>query len=162
MDRAKAKARQGHQPPIKGSAEHLRAIMKTTAPAKPPPGFPPGTSVPKGITSEAMKLALESLPANVITENGQLMIALVSPGGVPANFDPRWEQPSAVVLRHRCFFCNTQDESNLPLQLCWHENTTTGVKCGKRFCFNSRKKCGSRVAYNIKPPSPSGLKDFPD
>eukprot|EP00971_Amphidinium_carterae_P003266 64345-Amphidinium_carterae.1 len=25
-----------------------------------------------------------------------------------------------------------------------------------------RKKCGARVAYNIKPPSPSGLKDFPD
>eukprot|EP00971_Amphidinium_carterae_P220076 4368726-Amphidinium_carterae.1 len=38
---AQAKARQQKQPPIKGSNEHRRALLKTQPPAKPAPGFPP-------------------------------------------------------------------------------------------------------------------------
>eukprot|EP00971_Amphidinium_carterae_P041377 812338-Amphidinium_carterae.1 len=186
----RAKARQGKQPPIKGSAEHLMNVMTTTAPAKPPPGFPPGTSVPKGFTvlaggrmlyqpgllpgnmllsqSEAIKLALQGIPTNVssqvLTENGQVMIAITPPGGVMSagsTIDPRWGQPSGVVLKHKCHFCQATDAPQRQLTLCWYEDAT-GRKCGKRFCFNSHKKCGAQVAYNIKPPSASGVKDFPD
>eukprot|EP00971_Amphidinium_carterae_P090226 1786157-Amphidinium_carterae.1 len=128
---------------------------------KPPPGFPPGTAVPKGFDiigsgrmihqpallsnhmllaqSEAAKLAMESLPMTAAAQ-----------------------QASAIISRQKCWFCGKEDQPDQPLQICWHENQNKGVKCGKRFCFNSQKKCGSRVAFNIKPPSRSGLKDFPD
>eukprot|EP00971_Amphidinium_carterae_P324001 6438702-Amphidinium_carterae.1 len=43
-----AKARQQRQPPLKGSPEHKRSLSKTSPPAKPAPGFPPGTSIPRG------------------------------------------------------------------------------------------------------------------
>eukprot|EP00971_Amphidinium_carterae_P314247 6246492-Amphidinium_carterae.1 len=100
---AQAKARQQIQPPVKGSNEHKKALLKTKPPAKPAPGFPPGTAIPKGFDvvdsgriiyqpallpdhmllaqSEAAKLAMESLPKDVVAQqmiapNGQLMIAL--------------------------------------------------------------------------------------
>eukprot|EP00971_Amphidinium_carterae_P170740 3383810-Amphidinium_carterae.2 len=105
--------------------------------------------------SEAAKLAMESIPSTaaaqqVIAPNGQVMIALVTQGEVPPPIDPRWHTPSAVISRQKCWFCGEEDQPDRPLQICWHENQATGVKCGKRFCFNNHKKCGSRVAFNIK------------
>eukprot|EP00971_Amphidinium_carterae_P327049 6458193-Amphidinium_carterae.2 len=70
----------------------------------------------------------------------------------PANTDScaaaetRYRQPSAVVMRIKCHHCKTTDEPNYPLEVCWYESKA-GVKCGKRFCYNSRQKCRSRVAY---------------
>eukprot|EP00971_Amphidinium_carterae_P289790 5754388-Amphidinium_carterae.1 len=186
-----AKARQNRQPPLKGSPEHKKSLLKTKPSTKPPPGFPPGTAVPRRFDvisggmmmyqpallpptmflaqSEAVKLALESLPKSasaqhVIADNGQVMIALVNQGDfpTPVSVDARRHPPNAVISRQRCGFCATGDEPDRPLHLCWYEHPQTGVKCGKRFCFNKHKKCGARVAYNIKPPSRSGLKDFPD
>eukprot|EP00971_Amphidinium_carterae_P205424 4076883-Amphidinium_carterae.1 len=83
-----AKARQQKQPPVKGSIEHRRALLKTTPPAKPAPGFPPKSAIPRGFEviysgrivyqpallpdhmllgqTEAAKLALESLPPNAM------------------------------------------------------------------------------------------------
>eukprot|EP00971_Amphidinium_carterae_P313760 6236087-Amphidinium_carterae.2 len=152
-----AKARQNRQPPIKGSPEHKKTLLKTKPPTKPPPGFPPGTAVPRGFDSEALKLALESLPKTasaqpVIANNGQVMIALVNQGDIPApvSFDPRWHTPSTVISRSKCGFCATEDEPDRPLHLCWYEHP------------RQHKKCGARVACNIKPPSRSGLEDFPD
>eukprot|EP00971_Amphidinium_carterae_P289694 5752314-Amphidinium_carterae.2 len=186
-----AKARQNRQPPVKGSPEHKKSLLKTQPPTKPSPGFPPGTAVPRGFDmisngrmlyqpallptnmllaqTEAVKLALESLPKTasaqpLIANNGQVMIALMNQGNlpVPVGCDPRWHTPSAVISKSRCRFCETEDEIDRPLQLCWYEHPQTGVKCGKRFCYNTHKRCGARVAYNIKPPSRSGIKDFPE
>eukprot|EP00971_Amphidinium_carterae_P188858 3749025-Amphidinium_carterae.1 len=92
-----AKARQQKQPPIKGSNDHKKTLLKTKPPAKPAPGFPPGTAIPKGFDvvdsgrivyqpallpdhmllaqSEAAKLAMESLPKDVTAQQ------LIAPNG---------------------------------------------------------------------------------
>eukprot|EP00971_Amphidinium_carterae_P335467 6471328-Amphidinium_carterae.1 len=98
----------------------------------------------------------------MIAPNGQLMIALVNPYVATPPKDPRWGEPSRIVSRFRCGICGAEDKADNPLQICWHEDSATRRKCGKRFCYNKNKQCGSRVAYNIRPPAPSGLKDFPD
>eukprot|EP00971_Amphidinium_carterae_P222597 4418094-Amphidinium_carterae.1 len=117
--------------------------------------------------SEAAQLAVESLPKDTRTQqfiasNGQVMIALVNPNEVTPQLDPRWSAPSAVISRCRCAICGKEDQADQPLHICWYEDPKDGKKCGKRFCYNKHKQCGSRVAYNIKPPTRSGLKDFPD
>eukprot|EP00971_Amphidinium_carterae_P133986 2654950-Amphidinium_carterae.1 len=157
MDRAKA--RQDKSPPSKGFVENYVNHMMEQ------PALLPGNMILS--QSEAINLAMQAIPTSVssqvLTDNGQVMIALTSPGGVVSagsTIDPRWGQPSEVVMKHRCHFCKTQDAPNLPLKMCWYEDAL-GRKCGKRFCFKSCKKCGAQLAYNIKPPSPSGLKDFP-
>eukprot|EP00971_Amphidinium_carterae_P133322 2640655-Amphidinium_carterae.1 len=113
--------------------------------------------------SEAAKLALESLPKEAIAQkmiapNGQVMI-LVNPHDMTLPLNPRWNEPSAVISRCRCAICGEEDQAELPFFICWHEDSATGRKCGKRVCFNKRKQCGSRVALKIKPPTRSGLKD---
>eukprot|EP00971_Amphidinium_carterae_P004779 95625-Amphidinium_carterae.2 len=105
-------------------------------------------------------------PTQVLVVNGQVMLATATAENVVntdscAATDNSYSQPSEVVMRLKCSFCNTADASHYPLKVCWFEGDD-GKKCGKRFCFNSRRKCGSRVAYNTKPPSPLGVKDFPD
>eukprot|EP00971_Amphidinium_carterae_P000269 5675-Amphidinium_carterae.1 len=184
-----AKARQQKQPPLKGSSEHKRALLKTSPPAKPAPGFPQGTAIPRGFVvkdsgkimyqpallpdnmllgqTEAARLAMESLPPNVmahqmVAPNEQVMIALTNPTDTSTELITRWNQPSAVTSRWKCAICGEGDKEDRPLHTCWHEDHADGKKCGRRFCYNSHKKCGSRVAFNVKPPSPSGLKDFPD
>eukprot|EP00971_Amphidinium_carterae_P041004 805297-Amphidinium_carterae.1 len=186
---AQAKARQQKQPPIKGSSEHRRASLMTKPPAKPAPGFPPGTAIPKCFAvidsgrmvyqpallpdhlllgqTEAAQLAMDSLPRNVtaqqtIAPDGHVMIYLTNPASAAAQPDARWGPPSVVTWRCKCSICGLEDKADRPLLTCWHEDQATRRKCGKRFCYNQFKRCGSRVAYNVKPPAPSGLKDFPD
>eukprot|EP00971_Amphidinium_carterae_P209966 4165142-Amphidinium_carterae.1 len=110
---------------------------------------------------------MESLPPNVmarqlIAPNGQVMIAMTNPTATSTELNARWNQPSAVTSKWKCAICGEGDKEDRPLQTCWHEDPANGRKCGRRFCFNGYKKCGSRVAFNVKPPSQTGLKDFPD
>eukprot|EP00971_Amphidinium_carterae_P245332 4872067-Amphidinium_carterae.2 len=170
-----AKARQSRQPLlIKGSPAHKKSLLKTQPPTKPPPGFPPGTAVPKGFDvisagrmlyqpallptnmllaqSEALQLALESLPKTasaqpVIASNGQS--AMIRDGVHPAQSS---RDQDARFARQKMSRIDPYKYAGLSI----HRQ----VKCGKRFCFNKHKRCGSRVTYNIKPPSRSGLKDF--
>eukprot|EP00971_Amphidinium_carterae_P156664 3105352-Amphidinium_carterae.1 len=116
--------------------------------------------------SDAAQLAIDSLPPNVtaqqmIAPNGQLVIALTNPTATSELYT-RWNQPSAVTSRWKCSICGEADKEDRPLHTCWHKEGADGKMCGRRFCYNSYKKCGSRVAFNVKPPSLSGLKDFPD
>eukprot|EP00971_Amphidinium_carterae_P276222 5481444-Amphidinium_carterae.1 len=113
---------------------------------------------------------MESLPQDVtaqqmVAPNGQLIISLLNPMNptlaTTPQPEPRWDQPSRVTSRCKCAICGLEDKVDRPLSTCWHEDRA-GKKCGKRFCFNQHKQCGSRVAFSIKPPAPSGLKDFPD
>eukprot|EP00971_Amphidinium_carterae_P329568 6462122-Amphidinium_carterae.1 len=132
-----AKARQKQQPPVKGSTEHKKSLLKTKPPTKPAPGFPPGTAIPRGFDvvdsgrllyqpallsdhmllaqSEAAKLAMVSIPREatakqMIAPNGQVMIALVNPHEMAPPLDPRWNAPSAVISRCRCAFCGEEDQ----------------------------------------------------
>eukprot|EP00971_Amphidinium_carterae_P104543 2070473-Amphidinium_carterae.1 len=59
--------------------------------------------------------------------------------------NPRWKEPSAVISRCVCGICGEEDKEDRPLFIYWHEDSATGRKCGKRFCYNKFKKCGSRV-----------------
>eukprot|EP00971_Amphidinium_carterae_P119878 2374435-Amphidinium_carterae.1 len=97
----------------------------------------------------------------MIAPNGQVMI-LVNPHKLTPPLNPCWNEPSAVISRCRCAICGEEDQADRPLFIRWHEDSADGRKCGKHFCFNKFKQCGSRVAYNIKPPTRSELKNFPD
>eukprot|EP00971_Amphidinium_carterae_P316969 6301284-Amphidinium_carterae.2 len=132
---------------------------------KPPPGFPPGTSVPLGFTvlsggrmlyqpallpqdkivpqTKAIDLGIQAVPGStqVTIVNGQVMIATgTADNAVNMDFraaaDNRYSQPSEVVMRLKCSFCNTADAIDASAD---QERLTT-----------------------LSPPSPSGVKDFPD
>eukprot|EP00971_Amphidinium_carterae_P232618 4616214-Amphidinium_carterae.1 len=51
------------------------------------------------------------------------MIALVNQG------DPRWHTPSTVISKSRCKFCETEDEIDRPLHICW-----IGAREDRYFC----------------------------
>eukprot|EP00971_Amphidinium_carterae_P039152 769455-Amphidinium_carterae.2 len=133
------------KPPLKGSIDDLQRKLFRKPTAKPPPGFPKGTSVPLGFTVTA--------PGTMAREIGQMAVAgptqvILMSGAIPivnATFPSSstpeaaaaasYTQPSEVVVKRKCSICKELDSKSYPLKLCWYVDED-GKRCGKYFCYN--------------------------
>eukprot|EP00971_Amphidinium_carterae_P324792 6454734-Amphidinium_carterae.2 len=132
--------------------------MQREPPTKPPPGFPKGTSIPmEFVMPSAGTIAFQpAFLAEQAMQMGQM-------ARTDSSLHDKWlDINNECNDRQHSLSTRFLRISSIKLQSTKWSHGPDGKKCGKNFCYNNRRKCGSKVAYNIKPPHASGVKDFSD